>query len=177
MRLRDEAERTQHHGDGMLRCRCGVPRGRVGDGDIVLGGCGDVDVDRTAAAHDEEAKVFCLFHHALGERSMMCDADGNTLENVDHLLFRAGGLAHLGDIAEWLDGKGSRCFGDLEAIRKLTKGGAHELRRDEVVSNDEKLFLRHYREVSFGKSGRGALNDKRLTVELGRISISVMAQL
>ena len=108
----------------------------------MLGCRGDVDVDRTAATHDEELQAGRLLHDPLRERRMVGDAAGDSSKRLDHLLLGTRGLAHLGDIAKRFERKRSHGLGNVKAIGERTKFAAHQLGRDEVVS-DQKQFFRH----------------------------------
>ncbi len=141
--LGNAAQGGEHHGDSVLSCRGGVTRGGVGHGYAVLGRGRDVDVDRAAAADDEELEVGGVLHDALGKRGVVGDADGDTLEGVDHLLFGAGGFADFRDVAEGLEREWGGGFDDLEAVGCFTQLGAHEAGEDEVVADDEKFWLWH----------------------------------
>jgi len=65
-----------------------LPRS-VSDSDSLLGSGLDIHVDRATAADDKKTQIRGLVQNTLRQRSMMRNADRNSLKRFNHLLFRA----------------------------------------------------------------------------------------
>ncbi len=89
LRFRDTTQRCQQQSNGMLCCGGGIASRCEADGNTMPGGSRNIGIDRAATRHDKQLESRRGGKHFLCQGSHLCDADLNTLESLDHHLFRA----------------------------------------------------------------------------------------